>query len=125
VPHRRADGTAVTLTATPDAGSTFTGFSGADCSGATCTIAMSSPRLVAARFTRSTSSGTTAPQTRITRIPATLANVHSRFAFASDEAGSSFQCSTDPADNSDPTAARHRFRVRAAAGCRRPIASAA
>jgi len=44
--------TSVTLTATPNVGSTFTGWSGEGCSGAgTCTVAMAVPRLVVASFT--------------------------------------------------------------------------
>nr|WP_235969445.1 hypothetical protein [Anaeromyxobacter diazotrophicus] len=47
-----ADGTAVTLTATPDAGSTFAGWSGCDStSGATCTCTMTAGRTVTASFT--------------------------------------------------------------------------
>jgi hypothetical protein len=41
--------TNVTLTATPDAGSTFSGYSGA-CSGTTCTVRMSTSRFVTATF---------------------------------------------------------------------------
>jgi hypothetical protein len=45
---------AVTLTATPERGSTFTGWSGAGCSGTRpCTIALSHARAVSARFARS------------------------------------------------------------------------
>jgi uncharacterized repeat protein (TIGR02543 family) len=48
------DGTAVTLTATPDANSDFTGWTGDGCSGAqpTCTVAMSQARSVTASFSR-------------------------------------------------------------------------
>ncbi|MCA1657529.1 MAG: InlB B-repeat-containing protein, partial [Actinobacteria bacterium] len=49
-----ADGTQVTLTATPAAGSTFTGWGG-DCSGtSTCTVTMSQARTVVATFTTRT-----------------------------------------------------------------------
>jgi hypothetical protein len=45
-------GTSETLTATPDAGSTFAGWSGGGCSGtATCTVAVSSAETVTATFT--------------------------------------------------------------------------
>lgn len=43
-------GTQVTLAATPAPGSTFDGFSGAGCSGATCTVTMSAARSVTASF---------------------------------------------------------------------------
>ncbi len=47
-----ASGTAVTLTATPNSGYTFTGWSGADCSGtATCSITVTSNTSVTATFT--------------------------------------------------------------------------
>ncbi|MEA2420934.1 MAG: hypothetical protein QOF55_33, partial [Thermoleophilaceae bacterium] len=45
-------GTSVVLTATPDAGSTFDGWSGEGCSGtSTCTVSMSAARSVTASFT--------------------------------------------------------------------------
>ncbi len=48
-------GTSVTLTATPDSGSTFTGWSG-DCTGTgTCIVSMTSAKSVTASFTASTS----------------------------------------------------------------------
>ncbi len=48
-----ADGTSVTLTATPAAGSTFTAWSGSGCSGtSTCTVTMSEARAVDAKFTK-------------------------------------------------------------------------
>lgn len=49
--HRFASGSQVTLTATPDALNTFTGWSGACTGTGTCTVTMSSPRQVTATFT--------------------------------------------------------------------------
>ncbi|KJU84017.1 FG-GAP repeat-containing protein [Candidatus Magnetobacterium bavaricum] len=51
-------GTSVTLTATPDSGSTFTSWSG-DCSGSTstCTVTMSAARSVTATFSAASSTG--------------------------------------------------------------------
>ncbi len=48
-----ADGTSVTLTASPAGGSSFTAWSGAGCSGtSTCTVVMSEARAVDAKFTK-------------------------------------------------------------------------
>ncbi len=47
------DGTSVTLTASPTAGSSFAGWSGAGCSGtSTCTVTMNAARAVDAKFTK-------------------------------------------------------------------------
>jgi hypothetical protein len=61
-----SSGTAVTLTAAPAAGSTFTGWSGAGCSGTgACMLTMSADHPVSATFTRAqvTMTTTTAPLT--------------------------------------------------------------
>lgn len=67
-------GTSVTLTATPNAGSTFSGWSGA-CSGTatTCTVTMDNDKSVVANFTRilSCDSGTRVTQTQTLSFPST------------------------------------------------------
>ncbi|GAA1166420.1 hypothetical protein GCM10009606_49600 [Nocardioides aquiterrae] len=137
-------GTVVTLTARPAAGSEFAGFWG--CSGKPCAVTMDKARHVTATFTVPAPADTSAPDTLITSVPRFPANDHSQFRFASTEEGSTFQCSmdggaradcvsgvdfpclapgrhtfsvwaTDPAGNADPTAASHRFRVHANGGC--------
>jgi uncharacterized repeat protein (TIGR02543 family) len=51
-------GATVTLTATPDAGSKFTGWSGGGCSGtASCTVTIRSPTSVTATFAKTTTTG--------------------------------------------------------------------
>ncbi|HWF50747.1 MAG TPA: hypothetical protein VG294_08920 [Solirubrobacteraceae bacterium] len=59
-----SSGTAVTLTAAPAAGSTFTGWSGAGCSGTgACTLIMTADHPVSATFTRAQVTTTTTPLT--------------------------------------------------------------
>ena len=58
------DGSTVTLTATPAAGSVFTGWSGGGCSGAgTCTLTMGSDQTVTATFTGAASAATASKPT--------------------------------------------------------------
>ena len=72
-----ASGTVVTLTATSFAGSTFTGWSGAGCSGfGTCVVTLNQPETVAASFApvqrtlTITKSGPNAPLGTVTPLPA-------------------------------------------------------
>ncbi len=88
-------GGSVTLTVTPAAGSTFKGWEGA-CSGAaaTCTVTMNEARSVSAAFT------SIPPGTTITRAPRKTKRTKEKwtkvkFAFRSDQAGSTFECKLD------------------------------
>jgi hypothetical protein len=87
-------GTEVTLTATPDAGSTFAGW-GVDCSGTgTCTVTMSASHQVTAAFNPLVDE--IAPQTTITGGPTgQTSDSTPTFSFTSNEAGSTFTCQID------------------------------
>ena len=88
----------------PAEGSTFAGFNGAGCVGATCTITMTEPRHVTATFVKAPPtepSDTTAPDTWITFGPRKPNNDHSPFRFRASEEGSTFQCSLDGAEAED------------------------
>ena len=71
-------GTVVTLTAAPTAGGTFTGWSGADCSGTgTCTVTMTTARMVTATFACSGSKVFEYTGTIETfALPACIASIH-------------------------------------------------
>jgi hypothetical protein len=87
-------GTSVTLTATPVAGSTFTGWGGS-CSGTgPCTVTMDGSRSVEAGF--ALVPDTTPPETTITGGPNGETNDPTpTFTFASSESGSTFTCQVD------------------------------
>jgi hypothetical protein len=87
------DGTAVTLTATPDPGSTFTGYTG-DCSGSSCSLTMSADHSLAATFTANPPPPST-PNTKIGSAKIDQANNSATFTFTSQgkaKAASGFQC---------------------------------
>jgi hypothetical protein len=133
------DGTVVTLTATPAAGSSFSGWSGA-CSGtSSCSVTMSQSRSVAAAFDLLPDN--TPPDTTITAGPSgDTTDSTPTFSFASSEPNSTFDCqidsgpavacaspyttgalaegphtfsvtATDAADNTDPSPATRDFTV--------------
>lgn len=118
------DGTTVVLIADPAAGSTFTAWGGA-CSGAAilCTVTMTEALSVSAAFT------SIPPGTTITRSPKKTMRTKTkrtkvRFAFRSDQPGSTFECRFDRrpfAACSSPLqlkvkTGRHTFQVRAVNG---------
>ena len=90
-----ADGTGVTLTATPSAGSSFSGWSGA-CTGATstCGVTMSQSRSVTAQFDLVPDD--TPPQTSVTGGPnGETTGPTPTFTFTSSQPGSTFSCRID------------------------------
>jgi hypothetical protein len=111
-------GTMVTLTATPAAGSSFSGWSGGGCSGTgTCTVTMSADQNVTATFDTSGSGGgggggsgggggggttTLPPVTTIgshpkAKVTTQAATARVKFTFSSNETGSTFMCKLDNA----------------------------
>ncbi len=90
--HSFTAGISVTLSATPNSGSTFAGWSGGGCSGTgTCTVTMNSDQSVAAAF-----NDATPPNTTIIRGPPRFTrDATPTFAFRSSELGSTFRCKRD------------------------------
>ncbi len=89
-----ANGTAVSLSATAGAGSSFAGFSG-DCAGAACNLTMGADRAVTATFNASGGGGggDTPPETTITKAPKKkLKKSKTKVKFTSSEPGSTFEC---------------------------------
>ncbi len=87
--HAYNQGTVVTLTANPAAGSTFTGWSGGGCSGTgTCTVNISSNRSVTATFTAQP------PNTKIKKAKIKRAKRRATFKFKAKGRGEAtgFQC---------------------------------
>ncbi len=85
-----AAGTLVTLTATPDAGMTFTGFSGGGCTTSPCVVTLNAATTVTATF------GDVIPPvtTILTGPPNPQSNAISTFTFSANEAAT-FGCSLD------------------------------
>jgi hypothetical protein len=112
------EGSSVTLTADPDPGSGFAGFSGAGCAGdtTTCTITVGSgDAVIDVHFTDKAP-----PETEITRVPVNPRPERTHFNFRSSEPGSTFECQLDegaPKPCDSPvvyrrlTRSRHTFSV--------------
>jgi hypothetical protein len=128
-------GTSVELTAAPDAGSTFAGWSGCDSvAGTQCTTAITANRTVTATFVKSATSvvapaptvalrkDTIAPDTTIGKHPPKETAKHkAKFSFDTNEAGSRFECKLDKAAYASCVSpfkkkvgvGKHTFKVRA------------
>jgi hypothetical protein len=89
------NGVVVALTATPDPGSTFAGWSGGGCSGtASCQVTMDADQTVSAMF--AVAADTTPPGTTITTEPkAKLRRTKAKYKFTSSAANSTFVCKFD------------------------------
>ena len=97
------DGTAVTLAASPDPGSTLAGWAGcATVKGNECTLTMGADQVVIPTFT-STAAPTVArqpdgiaPNTALGKHPKAKSHKHKvKFTFSSTESGSTFRCKLD------------------------------
>jgi hypothetical protein len=90
-----ANGTAVTLTATPSAGSTFAGWSGGGCSGTlTCTVTMNAAQTVTATFTLPIFPPQLKPPslTKITKAKINKKKHTASFTFTASGTVTGFQC---------------------------------
>ena len=129
--ERYPEGTSVTLNATPAAGSTFAGWSGA-CTNATgpCTVTMDAAKALTALFNLAVTPppppppiDTVAPNTTIkSGPPRTTRSRTAKLVFSSTETGSRFQCKLDkgawkacasPKTYKKLKKAKHTFLVRA------------
>jgi hypothetical protein len=122
-------GTSVALTATPAAGSTFTGWTGAGCSGSgSCTIVVSAAQSVSATFTKKSTPkppSVGAPRTKIVKTIINASKRSARFKFSGSggKGKLSFQCKLDKAKKfkscrsgktyKNLKLGKHTFRVRA------------
>ena len=111
------EGTAVTLTAHPDANASFDGFTGAGCSAGelTCVVTIGAANeTVDAHFTavRADQPG---PETTITRVPINPRPKRTHFNFVSSDGASTFTCRLDneaPETCTSPKVYRHLSRGR-------------
>jgi hypothetical protein len=91
--HAFSGGGNVTLTASPAAGSSFAGWSGAGCSGtATCIIKLDADTTVTATFT-TVAPPVTPPDTKITKARISQSKDSAKFKFKAVGSATGFQCS--------------------------------
>jgi hypothetical protein len=108
-------GTAVTLTATAAAGSTFAGWSGGGCSGAgVCKVTLSGDATVTATFNAG-SGQQGVPDTKITSRKINKKKHTAKFAFKAVGTATGFKCALVKAPKKGHKAAKARF-----AGCKSP-----
>lgn len=122
--HAYDQGTAVTLTANADAGSSFAGWSGSGCSGAaTCAVTIDADKTVTATFTAN-GSAPTPPDTEITKAKIGKKKHKAKFEFTGSGGAPplSFECKLDdkefepcspPSSYKHLKPGKHTFQVRA------------